>query len=140
MDPEVQHVAIAVVELGGLYLVGTRKPGEPLAGRAEFPGGKCLPGEEGSACAVRECREETGLDVTAVSRLYACRHAYPHATLELEFWLCRPTPAGPRDVPVPLAPRGGFEWLPVQTLKSLPFPEANQPVLALLAAGPEFVG
>ncbi len=46
MADDVARVAIAVVEHSGYYLVGTRKPGEVLAGHAEFPGGKCLPGEE----------------------------------------------------------------------------------------------
>jgi 8-oxo-dGTP diphosphatase len=135
MADEVQRVAVAVIEQDGRYVVGTRRPGELLAGRAEFPGGKCLPTENGSACAVRECREETGLDVTALRLLYACRHPYAHGTLDLEFWLCRPaSPETSRTV------GGGFQWLPLQALKSLHFPEANRPVLSLLAAGTESIG
>ena len=90
MADVVKRVAVAVVEQGGRYLVGTRKPGEVLAGQAEFPGGKCLPDEDFAACAVRECREETGLDVVTLRLLYTCRHTYAHGTLDLEFWLCRP--------------------------------------------------
>jgi 8-oxo-dGTP diphosphatase len=136
MADEVQRVAIAVVEQDGQYLVGTRKAGEALAGRAEFPGGKCLPDEDGAACAIRECREETGLDVIAVRRLSACRHVYGYGTLELEFWLCRPKLRGEK----PPASGGGFEWLPVQSLKSLNFPDANRPVIGLLTADTESVG
>ncbi len=135
MAEVVQRVAIAVVEQGGRYLVGMRRPGAALAGRAEFPGGKCLPTEEASACAVRECREETGLEVIALRLLYACRHVYAHGTLDLEFWLCRPT--APE---ISGSVGGGFEWVPSQALKSLHFPEANQPLLGLLSAGTEFVG
>jgi mutator protein MutT len=135
MADEVQRVAIAVVEHAGRYLVGTRGPAGTLAGRAEFPGGKCLPHEEGSAAAVRECREETGLEVIPLHRLYACRHRYDYGTLDLEFWLCRlATPE------ISAAAGGGFEWLPVQALKSLHFPEANRPVIVLLTAGPESAG
>src|SRR4051812_45737032 len=90
MPIEIQRVAIAVVEHDARFLVGRRSPDEVLAGRAAFPGGKCLPNEESSACAVRECREETGLSVSPIRRLHAARHAYPHGTLDLEFWLCRP--------------------------------------------------
>jgi 8-oxo-dGTP diphosphatase len=136
MADEVQRVAIAVVEQDGHYLVGTRKAGGALAGRAEFPGGKCLPGEDGAACAIRECREETGLDVIAVRRLFACRHVYGYGTLDLEFWLCRPKLRGENSP----AAGGGFEWLPVQSLKSLIFPDANRPVIGLLTAGTESVG
>lgn len=128
MADSVQRVAIAVVEHGGAYLVGTRGSGDLLAGYAEFPGGKCRPNEESAACAVRECHEETGLAVVAVSRLYFCRHTYPHGTLDLEFWLCRPATAS-------MEVGGGYAWLSAQALKSLQFPEANRPLIDRLAAG-----
>ncbi|HEV8002589.1 MAG TPA: NUDIX domain-containing protein [Planctomycetaceae bacterium] len=130
MADVVKRVAIAVVEQRGRYLVGTRKPGEVFAGRAEFPGGKCQPDEDFAACAVRECREETGLDVVGLRRVYTCRHTYAHATLDLEFWLCRP--ASLEGIG---AVSGGFEWVPAQSLKALHFPDANGPVIGLLAAG-----
>jgi 8-oxo-dGTP diphosphatase len=135
MADEAQRVGIAVVERDGHYLVGMRRPGEVLAGRAEFPGGKCLPAEDGRACAVRECREETGIDVVTLRLLYTCRHVYAHGTLDLEFWLCRPArPETSGHV------GGGFEWVPAQSLKSLQFPEANRPVIGLLAANGASVG
>jgi 8-oxo-dGTP diphosphatase len=131
-DEPREHVAIAVVEHEGRYLVGTRRSDQPLAGRAEFPGGRCQPGEAGSACAVRECREETGFAVTAVRKLCEVRHAYAHGTLDLEFWLCRPIEGeSPDDA------AGRFRWVPAQSLKSLDFPEANRAVLEILAAGTE---
>ncbi len=125
-----EPVAIAVVEHNGRYLVGTRRANQPLAGRAEFPGGRCLPGEAGSACAVRECLEETGLHVTTVRKLCECRHAYPHGTLDLEFWLCRLELAEEAS-----RAAGGFRWVPLESLDSLDFPEANRTVLEILAAG-----
>jgi 8-oxo-dGTP diphosphatase len=131
-DEPRERVAIAVVEHAGRYLVGTRRADQALAGRAEFPGGRCLSGEEGSACAVRECREETGLAVIAVRQLVACRHTYPHGALDLEFWLCRP--AADQDVD-PVA--GGFRWVLAESLKSLDFPEANRAVQEILSAGPQ---
>jgi 8-oxo-dGTP diphosphatase len=130
-DDPAEHVAIAVVEHEGCYLVGTRGREQTLAGRAEFPGGRCFPGEAGSACAVRECREETGLGVTAVRNLCECRHAYPHGTLALEFWLCRLE----RDQD-PQSIANGFQWVPLERLKSLDFPEANRTVLGILGADP----
>jgi 8-oxo-dGTP diphosphatase len=127
MPQDVQRVAVAIVEQAGRYLVGKRAAGEVLAGCAEFPGGKCLPNEDAAACAVRECREETGLPVTAVRPIHACRHVYPHGTLDLEFWLCHPdSPQGTPDV------RSGFQWIPAEALKSLQFPEANRAVIERL--------
>jgi 8-oxo-dGTP diphosphatase len=129
-DEPRERVAIAVVEHQDRYLVGTRRSDQSLAGRSEFPGGRCLPDEEGSACAVRECREETGLAVTAVRRLCEVRHTYAHGALELEFWLCR---LGQGESPERAA--GGFVWVPSESLKSLDFPEANRTVLEILGAG-----
>ncbi|HEV8068643.1 MAG TPA: NUDIX domain-containing protein [Planctomycetaceae bacterium] len=131
-DEPRERVAIAVVEHQGCYLVGTRRSDQPLAGRSEFPGGRCLLDEEGSACAIRECREETGLAVTAVRRLCDVRHTYAHGAIELEFWLCR---LGEGESPERAG--GGFVWVPSESLKSHDFPEANRTVLEILGAGPQ---
>jgi 8-oxo-dGTP diphosphatase len=128
-DQPHEHVAIAVVEHEGRYLVGTRRPDQALAGRAEFPGGRCLPGEDGAVCAVRECREETGLSVAAVRKLCEVRHTYAHAAVELEFWLCRLEPGETSE-----RAGTGFRWQPSETLNALDFPEANRAVLEILAA------
>jgi 8-oxo-dGTP diphosphatase len=131
MAEEIQRVAVAVVEHDGRYLVGTRAKGQVLAGYAEFPGGKCLPDEDPAACAVRECREESGLDVTASRLLHACRQSYPHGTLEIEFWLCYPARADGRP-----AVQAGYEWTAAEALKSLRFPEANHPVIEQITTRP----
>ena len=55
-NPSPKRIGIAVVEHEGRYLVGTRGPDGPLAGYAEFPGGKCLPDELPEMCAIRECQ------------------------------------------------------------------------------------
>src|SRR5262249_13310601 len=60
-------VAIAVVEHGERFLVGIRPEGKPLAGFAEFPGGKVNDGETPEAAAIRECDEESGLRIEVVS-------------------------------------------------------------------------
>ena len=49
-----KQVGIAVVEHAGRYLVGVRGPDVPLAGFAEFPGGKFLINESPFDCAIRE--------------------------------------------------------------------------------------
>jgi len=122
-------IGIAVVERDGRYLVGTRPDGVPLAGYAEFPGGKCEPGETPEACAVRECREETGLVVEPVELLERRTWDYPHGRVELSFALCRPV-----DGSEPAAP---FRWVPRAELAGLRFPEANAAVVGRLVAGPD---
>jgi 8-oxo-dGTP diphosphatase len=119
-------VGIAVVEHRGRYLVGIRGPG-PLEAKAEFPGGKCQPGESAAQAAVRECLEETGLAVSIVDLLMRRKFTYDHGTVELQFWLCRPAPrAEVQDV------HQGFRWVPQTELASLDFPEANKPVIDVL--------
>ncbi|MEZ6061019.1 MAG: NUDIX domain-containing protein [Planctomycetaceae bacterium] len=121
-------VAIAVVESAGHVLVGTRPNGVPLAGKAEFPGGKCQPDETTRSCAVRECREETGLMVIPREHLVTTTREYEHGTVELDFWRCALSP----DVADLSAPAEPFRWVPFSDLRYLDFPDANRKVLDLL--------
>ncbi len=121
------QIGIAVVEHRGKYLVGQRRGSEPLAGYAEFPGGKCQPDETTGLCARRECLEETGLEVQAVDLIMRRTYTYPHGTFDLHFWLCRP---GPRAQIA--ESHKGYRWVPAAELSSLKFPEANQPLIEVL--------
>ena len=123
----VKRIGIAVVEHARRYLVGIRGPGIPLAGFAEFPGGKCRADESPSDCAVRECLEEAGLQVVAERLLEQSEFEYPHGRVNLHFVLCRP--ADPREVRVK---HGGFHWVSLERLNEMEFPEANATVLKLL--------
>ena len=122
-------IGIAVVEHSGCYLVGMRD-NEPLPGYAEFPGGKCRPGESPEQCALRECREETGLDVLPVKLLLNRQFTYSHGTVDLHFWLCRPA-----DAEKIAEEHHRFRWVPVKELAALEFPEANDPVIEMLVSG-----
>jgi 8-oxo-dGTP diphosphatase len=123
-----QRIGIAVVEHRGRYLVGIRPPGVPLAGYAEFPGGKCEPGEAADVCAVRECAEETGLAVMTVHRLDQLVHRYDHGTIELHFWLCRPC-----DAATVADDHRGYGWVAARELATLQFPDANAGVIRMLS-------
>ncbi len=127
----VTKVAIAVVESAGHVLVGTRPAGVPLAGRAEFPGGKCQSDETTRSCAVRECREETGLMVVPRRHLMTTSHEYEHGIVELDFWRCALSP----DVADLCEPAKPFRWVPFRELRYLDFPEGNRKVLELLLEG-----
>lgn len=118
---EITRVAVAVVRKGPYVLVGRRGNDGPLPGLAEFPGGKCLPDESPQQCAVRECREETGLTVAVYQQMEEVEHAYPHGRLRITFFLCEPLADSE-----PLPP---FQWIPISDLASLPFPEANRLLL-----------
>ena len=103
-------------------LVGTRQPGQHLAGLLEFPGGKCRPGESTRDAALRECREETGIDITPTGPREPVEHIsfrYDHGQVDLHFWLCRPVDD---QQPTPSPP---FAWHAISELDAARFPEAN---------------
>lgn len=125
------RIGIAVVEFQRQFLIGVRPADTSLAGFHEFPGGKCQTEESAEACAVRECHEETGLEVVALNELLYEEHSYAHADVQLHFWLCRPA----QDLP-DLADRDlkGFCWYSAESLSELQFPEANARLIELLVS------
>ena len=128
-ETAVKVIGVAVVEHDGRYLVGVRGAEGPLAGYAEFPGGKCLDGESPRACAERECLEETGLRVVARELLLRRRYDYLHGAVDLHFWLCTPLEAA--DIS---ERHNGYQWIAALELGALRFPEANAPLIELLRA------
>lgn len=128
-EPGPRKVAIALIRRGTTFLVRLRPPGGPMPGVWEFPGGKCEPGEDPEAAAIREAREETGLKVRIIQLRRSFRHHYPHGWLELYYFDCEPLP--PNAEPDPAS---GFRWAPVRELPTLTFPPANEAIIADLAA------
>lgn len=130
MACETQPIGVAVVEYQGQYLVGIRGEQGPLAGYAEFPGGKCLPNERPADCACRECVEESGLEVTPARLLLNAAYEYAHGTVDLHFWLCHPShPANVADR------HQGFHWVAPADFKDYRFPEGNLRLIGLLTSG-----
>ena len=122
------RVGIALVERSGRYLVRRRPdlPGSPMPGKWEFPGGKARGGESPEACAVRECREESGLSVVAAGVRKTIVHRYPHGLVELNYIdVLTENDAEPDE-------GSGFVWVGAADLVGLDFPEANAAVLAEL--------
>lgn len=99
-----------------------------MAGRWEFPGGKCEPGETPEAATARECLEEVGVEVEVGRLERRTRHRYPHAFVELSYYHCRMSE--PTAEP---APGSGFRWVPAAELAGYQFPDANEPVVEALA-------
>ena len=65
MDSETRvivDVVAAVIERGGLILIGQRKPRGRHALKWEFPGGKVEAGEESREALARELREELSIE------------------------------------------------------------------------------
>ena len=117
-------IAIAVVEQGDQFLIGQRPEGVALAGLWEFPGGKVEPGEDAAAAAVRECAEETGVTVEVVGQYPPQSESYPHGTVNLRFFACRPVGQ--------TKPRSPFCWVARSELLHYEFPSGNRNLLNLL--------
>ena len=133
-----ERIAIAVLYDSGEVLIGPRADGDPLAGLWEFPGGKIKPGETPAKAAVRECREETGLEVIVLGTCAEVLHRYATGKnpseqesgfpleLHLSFFACRPS-GRLRSATSP------FRWVGLEQLSSLDFPAANHSLIAQLA-------
>lgn len=116
MEP--QRIAVGIVRLGDRFLVGTRLPGQAMAGLAEFPGGKLLPGETVHAGLLREIMEETGLMVKVGEWSMEVEHVYPHGHCRITFVECLAT-----DEREPKEP---FRWLTLSVMEALEFPAGNK--------------
>jgi mutator protein MutT len=122
-------IAIAVVENRDCFLIGQRPQGVPLEGLWEFPGGKVEPDETAEFAAVRECREETSLDVRVVGEYPQHVQQYDHDRVQLRFFRCEPVDAQA----TPAAP---YRWVARLELGKYDFPEGNRGLLAALCSRP----
>ncbi len=125
-DVHAVAVAIAVVEQDDRVLIGQRPAEVPLAGYWEFPGGKVRRGESPEQAALRECREETGLEVYATGGFPSSIHQYDHGRVELHFFRCL-------CVGQTTKPMKPFRWVPRADLAKYRFPEGNHELLKLLS-------
>ena len=119
-------VTAAVIERANRFLVTKRPPGVHLAGRWEFPGGKCHAGETLPSCLARELREELDVDASVGPELFSVTHDYPDRRVELHFLLC--------EVHSEPVARLGQEmcWVPREELPALEFPPADDELIRLL--------
>lgn len=129
-EQRVVQVGIAVVIDANRILVGQRQTGQHLAGYREFPGGKCKPRESPADCAVRECREETGIAVSPVEIMQQDVFTYPDRVVSLCFVRCQPNSSEAAKTLTP-----PFEWLQTEDLVPEEFPAGNQAVLKQIIKG-----
>ena len=120
-------VLAAVIERDGRFLMTRRLEGTHLAGKWEFPGGKCEPGEAHDACLARELDEELGVGCEVGEEIFTVEHAYPERTVRLHFHratlLGEPSPQQGQDM----------RWVERSELRALELPDADQGLVDLLS-------
>ena len=104
-----------------------RPPGKHLAGRWEFPGGKCEAGEAPEHALRRELAEEIGIDAGTVEPLIAVPWHYPEKSVLLDVYAVR-------DWRGEAHGREGqaLRWVGIEAMHALPMPPADKPVVAAL--------
>lgn len=128
-DLPTDYVALAVIVNEGRVLVNKRARGLFLGGYWEFPGGKREAGESYARCAVREAKEEVGLDVLAVKELYPIRHDYKGRRVVLQPYLCRLAALGQSPSTEDAV------WVMIDQLAEMRFPDANKKLVQQLTSG-----
>ena len=128
-SPRVAVAAVALVDdlARPTRLLAARRSGPPaLAGGWEFPGGKVEPGEAPADAAVREAREELGVDVLLGG--HVGDRPWPRGERH-EMWLwwavVRPGQPDPR----PLADHDDLRWLTRSTLHEVPWLENDRDIV-----------
>jgi mutator protein MutT len=123
-------LAIIIHPIDRTILITKRPRYVHLPGFWEFPGGMCRAGESPADCAVREAREETGIDVVPVEVWPPVTHAYPERLVTLHPVLCEASTTDARpNASVDLA------WVAAAELGDFSFPSANATIIARLQFG-----
>lgn len=136
MDRPVIQVAIGICRReDGALLVTRRHAHAALPDLWEFPGGKLEPDESPRHAALRELREELGVEAMVLAMLEPVRHAYDDFDVVLHPFLCRII-AGE---PAALASQE-VRWTTLDALSELAMPAANATLLPRMVAALRHVG
>ena len=128
--PRAVHVLVGLITDGaGRWLLNQRRPGTPLAGFWEFPGGKCLPDEAPLAALTRELDEELGIAVLEAEPVLELVHDYADKRVRLDVWrvLSYRGEATARE-------GQPLRWVTVAECRDLKLLEADWPIVERLAA------
>jgi A/G-specific adenine glycosylase len=132
--PTIPHYDIAVAIITndqGEILVQQRPLDAMLGGLWEFPGGKVEDGETPADAAVREAREELGLEIVLDGALPPFRHAYSHFRITMHGFEAR------RLAGEAVHHRGALiRWVSPSALDGFAFPRANRRLLEVLRNRP----
>lgn len=84
------EAVVAVLRKDDRFLAIERGPGVILPGYWTLPSGRIEPGETQQAALIREVKEEVGLDVTPVAKVWEC--PTDDGAWKLHWWTAEPSP------------------------------------------------
>jgi len=118
------RIAVALVQRDARWLVALRRPDAHLPGLWEFPGGKCENDEAPATAAIRELREECGVDAMAERALASVFYEYADRRVNITPVLCR-WQSGEA------APIGSDEcrWVSLREMRRLDMPPVNAEII-----------
>ncbi len=120
-------VVAALLVMDDRLFIARRGPGETLAGKWEFPGGK-VKGQEKPECALaRELAEEFGIRVEIGDFFGENVHHYAHASVKLwAYW------AHQLNGDLRLSVHDRYSWVRIPELKGYEFSPADVPIVRAL--------
>ncbi|MDI6880970.1 MAG: (deoxy)nucleoside triphosphate pyrophosphohydrolase [Desulfitobacteriaceae bacterium] len=84
-----KEVTAAIILNGDKFLIAQRAPGENLAGKWEFPGGKIEPEETPQVCLKREIKEELDVDIEVLDFFGESIYEYDSGEIRLMAFWCK---------------------------------------------------
>jgi 8-oxo-dGTP diphosphatase len=121
-------VVAAIIERDERFLLTLRPPGTHLAGRWEFPGGKCDATETRAEALKRELLEELDIVAEVGELVQTITHEYPEKIVQLYFYRCQYV-----GEPKPMLGQE-MRWVSRNELATLDFPEGDAKLIELLSS------
>ena len=127
---EILRIGVGIIWRERRILVAQRLDSAThAAGLCEFPGGKCEANENFADCAVREIREETGLQVLAGAPYEIIEWHYAERSVHIGAFDCSILGGTARAVE-----SASIMWQKLDELESEKFPAANADLIAQIRA------
>ncbi len=121
------EVAVGVIQRGKQIFISKRSDDLHQGGLWEFPGGKKEPNESIESALRRELDEELGIEVLSQNPLMVIEHDYGDKLVRLDIRIVTDFSGEPHGKEGQLT-----QWIDIQDLHTLSFPEANKAIIAKL--------
>ena len=134
VSPGIKRNAVLVILKSGEQILILKRKKDPHKGYFTPIGGKLDPHENPTACAIRETREETGIELQEISYLGSLIETSPGNYN----WNCPVYLAEIPWQPAPPCDEGELHWADLAKLDDFPHPEADKRIYKYLKNGKPF--